>query len=155
MPVGTRMLDRLDRLFAERNVERLRLVRVRQDEGGECANPLIPVAAAPDRLHIGRDFDELGDVVAERAVVIGGEQQTGGFWSARRVTENREPREVNRPAAGEINVRPGLAAGCVLALDIVADCPENMPERPLLTPPNGGEDGQTTCHAETLSLTQN
>ena len=99
------LLDAFDGFVAERDVEGFGLVSVRPNERAEPGRARIVLAAAPDRVHVGRDRHQLGQMAVEIAVVVRRIEQALAFRPAIRIVEDREAREMDRPAAGEVDVR--------------------------------------------------
>jgi hypothetical protein len=89
-----------DRFVAECDVEGVRLARMRRIKGSELSPARIAFAAAPDRVHVGGDRDQLGDVAVEIAVVVRGIQQALAVRPTVEIVENREAREVRSSNCG-------------------------------------------------------
>ena len=100
---GDGCADAVDGLVAEGDVEGIGLVRVRVDEGRELRGARVVFATAPDRFHVRGDGRQLGEVALQFAVVVGGIEQAFAIGSAIRIGENGEAREVNLPAAKELD----------------------------------------------------
>ena len=143
---GDGVADAVDGLVAKGDVEGVGLVRVRADEGRELAGARVAFAAAPDRFHVGRDRHQLGEVVLQFAVVVGGIEQAFAIGSAIWIGEDGEAREVNLPAAKELDARivgPPIEPP---APDVVSDRPEDGAQGFLLAAANRREHGQRSRH---------
>ena len=73
--------------------------------GRELAGARVAFTAAPDRLHVGRDRHQLGEVVLQVAVVVGRIEQAFAIGSAIGIGEDGEAREMDPPAARELDAR--------------------------------------------------
>ena len=100
---------------------------VRSNERAEPGNARIGFAPAPDRVHVGGDGDQLRQVAVEIAVVVRGVEQALPCRPAVRIVEDGEAREVDRPAAAEVDVWTPGGILQRLTSDVVSDRPEDIP----------------------------
>ncbi len=82
------LADAFDGVVAERDVKRLGLSSVRPDERPEPRGAGIAFAAAPDRVQVGGDCHQLGQVVVQVAVVVRGIEQALSFGPAVWIVQN-------------------------------------------------------------------
>ena len=126
----------------ERNIVGLRLDRVAANEAPEAVGTQVALTAAPDRLRIGGDRDQLLDVIAPAAIVIGDEQQAHPPGSAIRVVEQRQAGKMDGAAAREVDVRLAAARRQALAFDVVADPVERQAQALLAARLDPGDDDE-------------
>jgi len=136
-----RILNMADGLVAKRDVEGRRLERVGSDEPPETGGARICLAAAPDRIEVRGDRDQLGEVGIEVAVVGRRVEQAFTAGAAIRIGEDRKAREVDPSAAGEFDAH-ATGPDRSRALDVVTDRAQDLTKSRLLTGTDRGEHGQ-------------
>ena len=127
--------------------------RVAANEAPEAVGTQVAFTAAPDRLRIGGDRDQLLDVAAPAAIVIGDEQQAHTPGAAVRVVEQRQAGKMNAAAAREVDVRLAAARGQAPAVDIVPNPVEGLAQLLLAARNDPGDDDEPVRGYGTSVLT--
>ena len=135
-----------DGLVAEGDVERLGLMRVRPHERAKAIDAGIVLAAAPDRIHVGCDRDQLGQVGIEIVVVVRRVEQALPVRATVRIVEDREAREMDAAAAAEVDMRARGGGSQSPAADVVADGQQDIAQALFLARSNRREYRQPPWH---------
>ncbi len=143
---GDGVADAVRGLVTKGDIEGVGLVRPRTDERRESAGARVAFTAAPDRVHIGRDRHQLGKVVLQFAVIVGRIEQAFAIGSAIWIGEDGEAREMDPPAAREVDAWSSDPVVQPLPADVVPDGAQNGAERFLLALANRREYCQRSRH---------
>ena len=123
----------------ERNVIGLRLHHVAANEAVETVGTFVAFEAAPYRIPTGCDGDQLLDMLAPAAIIVGDEQQALPFRPNVRVIQQSQARNMDAATLREVNVRLAVDTRKPLAFDVVANLVKRQAQALLAARLNPGD----------------